>query len=148
MKLEVDITVYKRRISPLRVTLEKITIKLGDKSDHSLSYFPESAINFAKFKRDPGRIIRELNRGADNLRIEPNQGFWSTWASYDYLEVHYVYWIDSGDLMKVRMRKDIKNTVNAWLGTRTVKEYKRNPPKELSQMELRKRMYNGKCKRK
>jgi hypothetical protein len=50
--------------------------------------------------------------------------------------------------MKVRMRKDIKNTVNAWLGTRTVKEYKRNPPKELSQMELRKRMYNGKCKRK
>jgi hypothetical protein len=75
MKLEVDITVYKRRISPLRVTLEKITIKLGDKSDHSLSYFPEPTINFAKFKRDPGRIIRELNRGADNLRIEPNQGF-------------------------------------------------------------------------
>lgn len=147
MRLEVDITVYKRRISPLRVTLEKITIKLGDESDRSLSYSPKSPINFAKFKRDPGRIIRELNRGADNLRIESNQDVWSTWTSYDYLEVHYIYWIDSRDLMKVRMRKDMKNTVNAWIGYSIVKEYKPKPSREKSQMEYRKRMYNGKCKK-
>jgi hypothetical protein len=148
MRLEVDLMVYKRRLSPLRVTLEKITIKLGNESTHILTYFPQSPINFSKFRRKSERIIRELSRGAKKLRIEsPSDIIWSKWVNYEYLEAHYVCWVDSEDLMKVGMGRELKSVVKSFINRRITKIYTRNPSKPKSDMEYRKRAYYGKCKR-
>ena len=137
MKLLTRIFVYKNKLC----LVTRITINFG--GNLALSFIPRPFLSFNKFKREPRRIIREINKGILQYN---NPDF-----SYSEINVNYKiynYWIDYADLSKLKLQKDLRKKVNEVLEGYIKKKYVKKPSREKSQMEYRKRAYYGKCKRK
>ena len=146
-QLEVDILVLESFLKDKKYSrVKRISISLGKEAKHRLICILNCSINVHKFKRTSSRIIREFNKNiVGGVVVESVRGYWSYYGGL--LERHYSCEICSSDLSKIKLNKSYRNIVKSELNRRILKEYVKNPSKPVSEMELRKRFYYGKCKK-
>ena len=89
------------------------------------------------------RVLNLYKKGINFLRVQD----YSAWKSWGWEEIEKEFEISSSDLFKVRFSREQKQIVENALDSKLKKTYTKNPSKEKSQMEYRKRAYYGKCKK-
>ena len=144
MILRIKVTIL-RKISTLSSIVQSLEIFLNDQTKIMLHL--QRPTSSHKFRYSSERVVRVLNmykKGINFLRI---QNYYSAWRSWDWEEIEKEFEISSSDLFKVRFSTEQRQIVENALDGKLKKTYTKNPSKEKSQMEYRKRYYYGKCKK-
>ena len=105
-------------------------------------------IGFHKFRCTAERIVREINKNISEVAfynpqyMDVDHEVWMTSTEDDTC----TFYLESPDLDKIKFSREHMKIVRKELEERYT--YTKNPSKPKSDMEYRKRAYNGKCKRK